>query len=844
MFFGPGSPVLAMARTTAQRSGAVEGGAAAVGTQLRALGADNLTIGVEQLRAVPAGDGGALIVTLRKLAAGDRIAAMQRAGLLDAVSSGSLKLTPDQREQVSALIWQGAQPSELGAHVDVRRIGEAVAPTSPGDAPIIMPPILTPPLMGARPELVLALHDVLDAMRRHAVHEVLGRLARMDEADQRAIYADPRFRTQFNALSEGDERSAAGHFKESLRVAQTSGAHAALLGYPTDIDSEHKVHVEALGAQMNAAGPGGQADLRRAYVLVEQLGGPQRVRANPVLLVLLSKGDREAVQRLALGGDGAGLLGKRDRLDRDDDKETANQLIFGQPDLGAGSHGASDPATEAEFMYYRLRDAARIRSGVSIADWLSTDGARADEAVAEFMVLYQRVRGAGLSLGDLAQLADLYHRALRRLDSYQDTADSLASTAAQIVGATVATIVVTVASGGVLGPVAVGAMATVSAAASSAAAGAMLRVHNTMTSVLKDTGTGAIEGITAAAGASLTARIVRSAAVGLPAGRAAASVGAHAVGQAAHAGAEIAAAVIDGALGGASGELFQTATDEATWDRGIAEAFAAMLAAIARGALTGAAMGAGVGVATQAIAKLGRTIGKAGARGVPDEAGIAVARDHAPSTTHMHEGPRLETAAQRGVDPTPESIRLGTVRMEDHPDFRRVLAELKAKGYTFEYVNTEAPKVKLVETVTPEGEPIDTQKYVLGHRGMRWIDLEHELGHVDQIEAMAAKGKLLATDRQLENGRGYQGQNGKNFIDAKLNSVLEYHNRLIEYFRLKERGVDPMILRAHADGLDRWRKVYENKASRSPSMQAFIQENIPDLPELNMRWLKEKRGVP
>jgi ABC-type Co2+ transport system permease subunit len=48
------------------------------------------------------------------------------------------------------------------------------------------------------------------------------------------------------------------------------------------------------------------------------------------------------------------------------------------------------------------------------------------------------------------------------------------------------------------------------------------------------------------------------------------------------AGAAVAEAVIDGAIGGAAGELFQTAIDEATWDRGVASALAALLAALAR----------------------------------------------------------------------------------------------------------------------------------------------------------------------------------------------------------------------------------------------------------------------
>ena len=132
-----------------------------------------------------------------------------------------------------------------------------------------------------------------------------------------------------------------------------------------------------------------------------------------------------------------------------------------------------------------------------------------DEAVTEFLVLYRRVHPGGVDRGELAQLADLYHRAMRRLETYRRANDSFASSAAQVVGAVVATVVVTIASGGTLGPVAVGALAGLGGAAAAAATGAAIRLDNTTLSVLKDAGTGAIEGIAAAAGASLAARIVR-----------------------------------------------------------------------------------------------------------------------------------------------------------------------------------------------------------------------------------------------------------------------------------------------------------------------------------------------
>ena len=793
MFFGPSSPVLAMLRMNAQRAGDADGGVATIAAQMRALGADSVTIAAEELRAVPSGDVAMLVSTLRKTAPEDRILALQRAGLLDALSNGSIKLSPDQGELVSALVWQGSQPFQLGPQgADAPRVADT--PTSTMEAPIVMPPTLAPPLLGPRPEVVIALHDILDAMDRRAVHEVLGRLARMSDADQRAIYSDPRYRAKLNALPEGHPQSAAGHEKDSLRMAQASGARAALLGYPTTIESEHKVHVEALGAEVDALGPGGQASLRRAYVLVERLGGAETVRTHPALLTSLPAGDRASVERLVgigAGGRSGGLLGKRDHLAEGDDRETANQLIFGQPQLAGNGPGALDPATEAEFMYYRLREAAGIRDGVSIADWFNTAGPSADEAVAEFMVLYQRVHGAGASRGELAQLADLYYRALRRLDSYRKVADSLAGTAAQIVGATVATIVVTVASGGTLGPVAVGAMASVSAAAGAAAAGAALRIHSTMASVLKDAGTGAVEGIATAAGASLAARVVRGATMGLPAGRVAASVGARAVGQVSHAGTEIAATVIDSALGGAAGELFQTATDEATWDRGVAEAFAAMLAAIARGAGSGAAIGGAVGGAAQVAGKLLRLVARAGRPAAQDFTRVA---ESVGINTHALE--HLTEHAQDQVARALELARAGQVA-----EAERLLSSVDGLAGQ---AGAIARKVAGESTAAPKGTTkAEDSSPAHGHapaaehrRASEHPDPEGRIRNTSGRQVAAVDGRTRVThDRLAEMSRRLE-------IRVEIDETGALHDGIeLHYVLEAHRNIRPALLRVGPESL-------------------------------------------
>jgi hypothetical protein len=126
---------------------------------------------------------------------------------------------------------------------------------------------------------------------------------------------------------------------------------------------------------------------------------------------------------------------------------------------------------------------------------------------------------------------------------------------------------------------------------------------------------------------------------------------------------------------------------------------------------------------------------------------------------------------------------------------------------------------------------------------MRWLDLEHDLGHVDQMESM---DHPLVTDRVLEDGTPYKGPNRGGFLTEQLNAITEYHNRLIEYFRLKDRGVDPAVLEEHAEGVRYWRDRYESKGTkrgRSKTGTDFVNDNFPGLHELDARWLAEDGGA-
>ncbi len=327
--------------------------------------------------------------------------------------------------------------------------------------------------------------------------------------------------------------------------------------------------------------PAAQAELRRGMVIRRQL------QANPSQPV--SEAERALAERYDAAVLAAEQIGEQDH----DLRLAFETVAFGEPDL-SGATGQA-PAVEADFMHYRLEErlaAVRTTGSRATTDTLSWAGPNVDEAASRFRVYFDRVRLRGIGRPELAQLADLYYRAMAALDTFAPANRAFASTAAQLVAAVAATVVVSAASGGSMGPAAVAALAAFVGGATAGLTGAVIRGRSTDAEILTDVSTGAVEGAVSVVGSALAARAVHGATAGHAAGEAARLAGGTAVRRATGgAGAAIAESIIDGAIGGAAGELFQTATDEATWDRGVAAAIAALMAALTRGVAFGAAGG-------------------------------------------------------------------------------------------------------------------------------------------------------------------------------------------------------------------------------------------------------------
>jgi hypothetical protein len=116
---------------------------------------------------------------------------------------------------------------------------------------------------------------------------------------------------------------------------------------------------------------------------------------------------------------------------------------------------------------------------------------------------------------------------------------------------------------------------------------------------------------------------------------------------------------------------------------------------------------------------------------------------------------------------------------------------------------------------------------------MPYLDLEHEIGHLDQIENQL-KGAMRPTERVLESGR--RSSLREALYEDWMDDISEYHNRLVEYMRLYQRGVDVDVLEAHAqgvrDGRDAYQKIERKARYRSSQASERVkwgQKHFPDI---------------
>lgn len=587
--------------------------------RLKTLGAPPLQIGIELLQQTSSSDFDAVVATVRRIDASVRVEAFIQSGFVNRLPD----MTDDQREELAAYLTVGREPLVHPSSVELhgRSSTEYLMywnQDPPSQLPYVVPkdgpqldlaaPAIDPTLLAAglyvqRPRTAIAIADILAEIDRGQGAAAVSRIRQLNSDDVAEVYADKRIRAAIDNIDDNE-------VKDALHDAWWDAAGESY------VLAERSHNTQAIFEA--AAASGDAVDMRRGFVL------SKRLAANPTLQLSDHETSLVRAYQIALEK-GAPLSGWQD-------KETYRHLIFGQPGFGTGADSL-DPTTEAEFMMYRIDERAGARDpssgGQQLEDKVENAGPNADEAVARFRAYYLEARDGGFTPGELAQLAERYHEAMRALDKFQEDNVSFAHKVAKIVGAVVVTVIVIAATGGGATPFVIGALAALGGGAAEAATGAAIRTESSLGQVATDFAGGTVDGIAMAAGNELGAAAVEAMwggeAAGVAAGELAPRVGAAAMRKVSRGFfATIVENAIAGAVANSASEVFETAADKVTWDRGIAEAFAKILAAAARGAATGAVMGGVIAGGLYGLGALGSVVAKLATRNSPEVAtGIA-----------------------------------------------------------------------------------------------------------------------------------------------------------------------------------------------------------------------------
>lgn len=207
----------------------------------------------------------------------------------------------------------------------------------------------------------------------------------------------------------------------------------------------------------------------------------------------------------------------------------------------------------------------------------------------------------------------------------------------------------------------------------------------------------------------------------------------------------------------------------------------------------------------------------------------------------------LTSGWELGEPPSPETIRQGTVRMEDHPDYEAAIKKALDAGFEIR-VSGEA-SVEWTELYDLNQNFVRLEKLLNVAAGMRYIDLEHELGHIEQLSRFGDKVPPLAKKVEVGDGHRRDADVLAGIMKTKHIAILEYHNRLVEFVRLYERNVNVQILNSHADdryGVEESYIYYQKKGvnwGKSTTGIAFIEKYFPELAELERKYKEARKQI-
>jgi len=200
---------------------------------------------------------------------------------------------------------------------------------------------------------------------------------------------------------------------------------------------------------------------------------------------------------------------------------------------------------------------------------------------------------------------------------------------------------------------------------------------------------------------------------------------------------------------------------------------------------------------------------------------------------------KMATGAGTGKDPTPDTIREGSVRMKEHPHYQESIKQVKEAGFEIKF--SEEARVEVKEVVDSDGNVIRVEKTLYVMPKMRYLDLEHELGHIKQLERFGENIPPTVRVMERPDGSFKNAPNQSGVLTTWQNTITEYHNRLVEFIRLYERSASPEVLKEHAKGVEEWLQAYRKKGlkeGRSQTQKAWAEKYFPDTTQLQSRYFE------
>jgi hypothetical protein len=310
-----------------------------------------------------------------------------------------------------------------------------------------------------------------------------------------------------------------------------------------------------------------------------------------------------------------------DRLDPTP-KLRMEEVFLGEPEVLRADLTPEEAALEAQFMRIRLdRHLEALARGVDASGVFGWSPETVRELTEEFRKTFADLGGDGRwTREELVKLAAAYYDVLDAADRNRSERNSVAEFVGTL-AATVAGVVVIVATGGTATPLVVAMLAgAVLGAGAKVIVADAFRDYTSPDQALADLGSGAVTGALTVAGDALARP-----AVAIVSRQMAGFAAKGAVNRAIAGGARLAVeGAIDGAVGGAGEAVFRTAIDKRTWERGVAAVFTRFLSAAVEGAffggLTGAVAAPVIGGGVAGGAALLR-----GARRLLNKSGVALA---------------------------------------------------------------------------------------------------------------------------------------------------------------------------------------------------------------------------